>query len=91
MSSSDPDYSLIPEHCRESMRKYLENGKPAGAFLTAVLQNNLVQAFGAADEENTERLKDYAQFCYWEITSEAWGSPEKVAAWIERGGLNGRS
>ena len=91
MSAGKPNYSLIPEHCRDGVRDYIEKGHPVGDFLTAIFQNSLVHSFAMADDTNIEKLKDYAQFLYWETPSEAWGSPAKVTAWIERGGMKGAS
>jgi len=59
---------------------------PFGDFVTAVLANDLVRAFGAADDENRENLFDYARFLYNDMpgrTGDAsrdyWGSYEAVA------------
>ena len=75
------DYSLIPEHMRHGMKLYLEMGIMPGGFLTAVLHNNLIDAFRYADDVNIEAMRNWAQFIYWEIPSQAWGSPEKVQKW----------
>lgn len=75
------DYSILPEHCRDGMQRYVEEGIIPGAFLTAVLENNLVEAVGRADNINIHRLRDYAIFLYNELPSSAWGSPEKVERW----------
>ena len=77
------DYSLIPEHMRHGMKLYLDAGIMPGGFLTAVLHNNLIDAFRYADDINMAALRDWAQFIYWEIPSQAWGSPEKVEKWCE--------
>lgn len=81
---------LIPEHCRENMRLYLTEGIMPGSFLTAVLENDLVGAFGKADSINMGRMRDYAKFLHNYAPQECFGSPSKVIAWSERGGLNGR-
>lgn len=82
------DYSIIPVHCRESMRAYIENGQPVGDFLRAVLENDMVRAFNRADDINANSMLQYAKFLYW-APRICWGSREKVDAWIERGGLCG--
>ena len=75
------NYSILPEHCRDGMKLYIEDGIFPGNFLQAVICNDLVRSFSTADHINTFRLKDYARFLYWEIPTEAWGSMEKMNNW----------
>ena len=81
-------YEKLPEHCRDGMRLYIERGVIPGKFLTPVLCNNLVDAYGQADDINTARMRDYAEFLYNDAPSECWGSKEKVIAWSKAGGLS---
>lgn len=86
------NYDILPEHCRGGMRRYIENGIPPGSFLTAVLENNLVEAFGRADQINQERLRDYCLWLYNEAPAmpiRSWGSREIVRQWIDAGGMAG--
>ena len=80
-------YEKLPEHTQESMRNYIEKGVPTGSFLYAVLSNNLVHSFMYADDANSARLQDFAQFLY-RAPLGCWGSEKKVDAWIKRGGLS---
>ena len=84
------DYTMIPEHCRESMKAYIEIGQPVGSFLRAVLCDSLCGAMGQADSINREHLLDYCDFLYLYAPGKCWGSHEKVEAWIAKGGLKGR-
>jgi len=90
----DMNYSLIPEHMREGIKRYLENGIRLGSFLNAVLENNLVQSIALADEINITKIVDWAKFLYNEMPMGSWGSKEKVNAWIkekrikQKGGKN---
>lgn len=84
-------YGSIPDHCRESLRAYVEHGRPVGSFLHAILANNLVGAFSYADDENAARIKDYAEWLWNEAPGDSWGSDETYRAWLERGGLQGKS
>jgi hypothetical protein len=79
----------IPDHCKEGLRGYIENGTPVGSFLSALLSNDLRGAFNKADATNAARIKNYLMFLYNEAPSECWGSPDKYAGWQQRGGLNG--
>lgn len=88
---SQIDWSLIPEHCRDGIRRYLEEGAVVGDFLTAVISNDLREACLRADHVNILRLRDYVMFLCNFAPRDSWGSVENVEAWIDRGGLQGKS
>jgi len=85
----DINYSLLPEHMRGGMRRYIEQGILPGGFLQAVLSDSLSQSGMRADDVNRERLLDYAHFLYEEAPLACWGSEEAVRKWVEMGGLKG--
>lgn len=64
--------------------QYVRVGQPVGDFLTAVLSNNLKEAFMYADEDNRVDLFEIVGYCYNEIPSSCWGSSGKVEAWLEK-------
>ncbi len=66
----------------EALRDYVTYGRPLGWFLTKVLENNLVEALGAADDENLVTIPAFGAWLYNEAPSRCWGSAEKVAAWL---------
>lgn len=76
-------YDNIPKATIAAIRKHADDGYDVGHFVTAVLENNLKEAINRADDSNIKCLRDIVRYCYWEITSICWGSPEKVAAWKE--------
>ena len=78
------DYELIPEHMREGMQLYLEDGVEPGSFLRALLENNFIEACRRADNINRYRLLDWADFLWNEMPGDSWGSPEKVRVWMEK-------
>lgn len=84
------NYEKLPEHMQPGARGYIEKGLPPGGFLRAVLENDLVGAFAKADEVNTREMYWWAEWLYNEAPSACWGSPEKVTAWINHEGLQGR-
>ena len=45
------DYATIKQSTMDSLRRYAQHHIPTGGFLQAVLENNLMQACGRADEE----------------------------------------
>lgn len=83
------DYSTLPEHMRDGARRYIENGVKPGAFLTAVLCNDLWTASLQAGDDVTS-FRPLALFLSNEAPADCWGSITKVAAWIARGGLAGK-
>ena len=83
------DYSRIPTHMREGTQRYIENGIPPGDFLRALVENDLFGAMGKADDVNQRAMFYWCVFFYNEAPSGCFGSPQKVAAWIASGGLNG--
>lgn len=84
------NYNQLPQHLRDGMQMYVEEGIPPGGFCMAVLSNDLKGAFGRADETNIKRMHDIVLWLYNECPSTAQGSPQAVKAWIERGGLKGK-
>jgi len=85
------NYNKLPEHMRESARRYVQEGVIPGDFLQAVLRNDLVRSFSNADDINIMHIRDWAHWLYNEAPSHCWGSHEALKYWHERGGLNGRS
>ena len=68
---------------------YRDQGVPPSDFIYAVLTNNLSEAFARADEDNLKDLRDIVQYVYNYMPAKAWGTPEKVAAWLCHAGLKG--
>ncbi len=75
-----PYYYLLPDHLREGMRRYVEEGLQPGGFLQAVLRNDFVDAVGHADAVSFLALYSIATFLL-ELPPQAWGSEAKVKAW----------
>lgn len=80
---SDEVYSKIKESTIETINNYILHGWEPGSFVYAVLSNNLIESFGCADTENARSLKEICCYVYNEIPSAAWGSAEKVAAYLK--------
>lgn len=67
----------------EALEAYVNHGVEPGGFLMAVLENDLMKACARADGQNKGRFFDIVQQVYHRVPSRAWGSLERVAAWIE--------
>ena len=79
---SNVNWGMIPAHMHEHIRAYVEDRRPIGHFLTALLSNNLIEAALRADDENRVALADWAGFLYEYAPGNCWGSPEIVTAWL---------
>lgn len=72
----------LPEHMVGAMQRYLFDKIEPGSFLTAVLCNDLREAISRADSINKYKLADTVTFCMMVLPIGAWGSEEKVNAWL---------
>lgn len=80
------DYSKLPSSLAPGMQRYLEQGVQPGSFLTAVICNNLKEAFVKADDFNQELMFEIVKWMYNEIPRLCWGSPARVENWMKRFG-----
>lgn len=79
----------IPDYMREGIAAYITRGRPMGGFLTAVFENDLMEACGRADDNNLRNLPAYSAYLYNEAPRGCYGSKAAVANWIRCGGLEG--
>lgn len=77
---------MIPNRIKEAILDHVYKGTPCGTFVTAVLENNLRDAIGHADEECYDNIMDIVSFCYNKIPCNCWGSDEIVEKWRKKGG-----
>jgi len=84
------NWDLVPQHMRDGLKLYFDRGIPPGSFMTAVLNNDLKESFGRADEVNRDNLFEIVSFLFCDAPIICWGSPEAVRAWIKSGGLQGK-
>lgn len=73
---------LVPAHMWDGVRNYFVNRFPPGHFLTALLSNDLMEAFGRADDVNTSNMRRWCQFLYNHAPRGSYGSPGAVRAWL---------
>ena len=74
----------IPERMLGAIQRYIEQGIEPGHFLCAVIDNDLFEAVGRADDENMANLPAVVAYFYNEVSSLCWGSREKRQAWQAR-------
>ena len=74
----------IPDRMRGSIVRYTDNEIPPGDFLTAVINNDLKEAVGRADDQNMLLLPNYIRWFYNYAPSGCWGFPGAMEEWISR-------
>ena len=77
----------IPERMMDGLERWRDYGISPGHFLTAILENNLMEALHCADDENLHNIPAYGAYLYNELPVGSHGSPEIVRAWMKKGGL----
>jgi hypothetical protein len=80
---------LLPAHMVEGTMRYLTNGVPMGSFGKAIFSYDLPAARRKADNTNLLSMDNWMEFLVSAAPALSWGSPEAVATWIARGGING--
>lgn len=76
----DP-FCYVPEHTRDGIIRWIEFGIEPGSFLTAVIQNDLKNSFGQADQYNAEALQTIVAWFYNHAPEPCWGSVDKFKDW----------
>lgn len=73
----------IPVRMMPGLERYRDHGVLPGQFLTAILENDFMEAAGRADDENLSNLPAYAGYLYNKMPRGSWGNKEIVAAWAK--------
>ena len=79
----------VPEHLFNGLRNFALHGLEPGGFMFALLSNDLRRSCELADAISGPAIFEIVSYIYNELPSNCWGSPEKVKAWLELGGLQG--
>lgn len=77
-------FDIIPSHMIEGLYNFVELGLEPGGFLTAILCNNLSEAFNRADEKNRDCMENWVQVMTWSIPGCCHGSVEAVKEWMAK-------
>jgi len=72
----------IPGYMGGGITRYIEKGILPGGFLLAVLEHDLFEAVGRADDENLANLPAYVAYFYNEAPGACHGSRVKIAEWV---------
>lgn len=80
--ATSPD--RIPPAIRASLDRYASTGIRTGGCLHAILSNDLIVAFAAADPETLEALPAIVAYVTTQLPATCFGSHEIVERWIAR-------
>jgi len=76
------EYAEIPEHIRGGIERYLTERLKPGDFLTAVITNDLRNAFARADEDSLKALRLLNRWFYNRAPASAHGSFDAMRRWL---------
>lgn len=74
---------MIPEFTKQCIHDYVHKGVPMGDFLTAVMANDLMEAYRRADEDNTRHMHDIVKYVYNHTPHTCHGSYKIVEEWLQ--------
>ena len=78
-------YEKLPVNLQGGMKRYIEDGILPGHFLTAVLENNLMNAVIRADSNNLTEIPNIVKWLHWEMPPASHGSRKNVLYWTTEG------
>jgi hypothetical protein len=76
-------YWQIPNLSGRALDRYIALGIEPGAFLSALLCNDLLGALEHGDEYNLSNLPAYGAYLYNHAPRSCYGSKQKVVLWVE--------
>ena len=77
-----PDASLILPDVKHSLDLYANNKCHPGSFLQAVLENDLMEAFGRADHAVMVNMPHILAYVQNNLPRDCWGSKMAVIEWL---------
>lgn len=75
------EFSIRPD-MMGAIHRYIHHGLNPGHFLSAVIDNDLAEAVGRADDQNLRNLPAFVGYFYNEAPAACWGSKEKRIEWV---------
>ena len=75
------NYTRIPLKTMSALQAYVEQGRPVGQFLQAVLGNDLLGSYARAGPDDLAALGDIMAWLYWEAPASSWGNYERYVKW----------
>jgi hypothetical protein len=72
------------QQTKDTIDNYVSKRWRPGSFVTAVLANDLMQAFACADEDNAENMHSIVKYVYNHTPNICHGSYEIVDNWLKK-------
>ena len=79
----------MKDSTKSDLDAHANQGRGAGHFVTAVLENNLSRAVSYGDERNLLDLVEITKYVFNHLPADCWGSRERVDKWRAHRGLEG--
>lgn len=70
---------------QDEIDRFVAHRIPTGSCVRAILANDLMEAFGRADDRTAVEMKSIVTYIYNKIPGACWGSYGKVDAWLREG------
>jgi hypothetical protein len=80
---------LVPSHLWGGIFNHVLEGRETGNFLSAMFENNLLNAVCGADETTLAGIRDLMLFMHNYAPAGCWGSREQLQRWRQAGGIRG--
>jgi hypothetical protein len=77
----DRDYEKLPEHLREQVRLWIEEGTTPESFLRAVIRNDLSEAVYRGNEVERWNLYWIVMWFRWNAPAGSWGKDSCFSNW----------
>lgn len=72
----------VPERIVRGIKGYVEDHRPVGHFIQAIICNDLAEAINRADDEVVTCLQGIVRLFYNQVPSNAWRSKKNYEKWI---------
>lgn len=72
----------VPAHLHDGLIAYVDDHRPPGDTLLAILRNDLRQTMAHADPVTVDALPAIVSFLTWDTPADCWGSPDIVRGWL---------
>jgi len=76
---------MVPPHIKKELDAYIDKAQGPGAFLYAVLSNDLMKTITLADQANLMALADICKYILSYAPGVCFGDSAAVDNWIRRG------
>ena len=75
---------VVPDELLDSIHNYIFRGIPTGGFLQAVIDNDLAESCGRADDKNIRILPAIVAYFYNHAPTGSWGSKGAHNRWVKK-------